>query len=787
MLPKHTNGFRIEEISNVEKFYLEKSGKKLIYQPTEKIPVIQVENFPMLGKLTAQRFIEWSIKNPGGVISLPTGKTPEHFIKWVTYYLRNWDKSEVKEDLNLVGIDTSTKPDMFSLHFVQIDEFYPIDSLQHNSFYFYIQRYYLTNFNLDPEKALLINVNKIPTAENLPLDQIFPQQKVDLSLRTKLPSTKLERLQKTTIEFVDEFCTNYERKIRELGGIGFFLGGIGPDGHIGFNVQGSDHFSTTRLTEINYQTQAAASTDLGGIENARNRLVITIGLSTIVYNQDSTAVIMAAGESKSRVVRDAIEKSASNLYPATILQELKNARFYLTEGAALRLNERRFNKLIQENPISNESIERNIINLAVNKKKRVLDLDETNYQEDKFCLAILKNTNQTYQQLNEKVNENILQRINKGLKQFKSETFLHTGPHHDDIMAGYLPLIVHLVREPLNKHYFATMTSGFTAVTNSYMLNLLYAIKRFISELEFRERFTTNYFEFDNVEGKNRDVNLYLDGIAYRSRTLKDEAIARRMVRNLIEIYNEDTPLQIEQRVNKLIQYFKNQYPGKKDVSNVQKLKGMLREFEEELVWAHFGINTQSIFHLRLGFYKGKIFNENPELNRDVIPILNLFREINPSIITVTLDPEGTGPDTHYKVLQATAEALKIYQEETDVSNLKVWGYRNVWNRFHPAEANLYVPVSLNSFAIMDSVFKYSYGSQREASFPSYELDGPFSRLAQNIQVEQYQTIRTCLGRDYFLKNNIPRIRAAHGMIYIKEMTTEEFYAHTRELKRLIE
>ena len=29
------------------------------------------------------RFIEWVQQNPGGVISLPTGKTPEHFIKWV--------------------------------------------------------------------------------------------------------------------------------------------------------------------------------------------------------------------------------------------------------------------------------------------------------------------------------------------------------------------------------------------------------------------------------------------------------------------------------------------------------------------------------------------------------------------------------------------------------------------------------------------------------------------------------------------------------------------------------
>jgi len=66
--------------SNVEQFYLNKSNKEIQYKPTEKIPVIQVDNFPELGKLTALRFVEWLQENPKGVVSLPTGKTPEHFI-----------------------------------------------------------------------------------------------------------------------------------------------------------------------------------------------------------------------------------------------------------------------------------------------------------------------------------------------------------------------------------------------------------------------------------------------------------------------------------------------------------------------------------------------------------------------------------------------------------------------------------------------------------------------------------------------------------------------------------
>ncbi|MCX6144623.1 MAG: hypothetical protein NTZ35_15550, partial [Ignavibacteriales bacterium] len=64
--------------SSVETAELKRSGWEFRYAPTEKIRIIEVDNFPLLGKLTAFRFIEWVQKNPGGVVSLPTGKTPEH-------------------------------------------------------------------------------------------------------------------------------------------------------------------------------------------------------------------------------------------------------------------------------------------------------------------------------------------------------------------------------------------------------------------------------------------------------------------------------------------------------------------------------------------------------------------------------------------------------------------------------------------------------------------------------------------------------------------------------------
>jgi glucosamine-6-phosphate deaminase len=778
---------RDTELSKVEKIYLQRSGKELLYPPTEKIGIIQVTNFPELGRLAALRFIEWVLANPGGVISLPTGKTPEHFIKWVIYYLKNWDKKDVHEFLIEAGIESSQKPDMGNLHFVQIDEFYPIDSFQHNSFYYYIQKYYLQNFELDHSKALLINVNKIPTANKLPLNQIFPEKSVDLSLRYRYAKTRQERLQKQTIEMVDEFCTDYERKIRELGGIGFFLGGIGPDGHIGFNIEGSDHFSTTRLMETNYETQAAASTDLGGIEIARHRLVITIGLDTITFNKDAVAIIIASGEAKASIVRDSIENIQSNKYPATALQKLPKAHFYLTDGAALRLKERRLEDMKKEVPLSEFSIERAVINLAVEKQKEVLNLNEPDYQSDDFCKYILKKSGFNVDKINNKIYGSVLERFNRGIAPVENQRILHTGPHHDDIMLGYLPYIVHLVRNATNQHHFSVLTSGFTAVTNSYMLEIMENLRNHFTSETFKARLNTKYFDPSFEEGKNRDVNLYLDGLAAKSSTTRKEAQARRTLRNLLEIYGNNEVVYLKEKINDLIVYFETLYPGKKDIPEVQKLKGMLREWEEEILWAHLGFSSDGVSHLRLGFYQGEIFTENPEIGRDVLPVLNLFRKFKPTIITVALDPEGSGPDTHYKVLQVISEALRLYGKETDISKLRIWGYRNVWYRFHPADANIYVPVSLNSFALIESMFMNSYGSQKNASFPSWELDGPFSALAQEILADQYHTVRLCLGRDFFIRNEIPRVRAAHGMVYLKELTLDEFYTKSIELKKLTE
>ena len=226
---------------------------------------------------------------------------------------------------------------------------------------------------------------------------------------------------------------------------------------------------------------------------------------------------------------------------------------------------------------------------------------------------------------------------------------------------------------------------------------------------------------------------------------------------------------------------------GKKDLPHIQTLKGMVREWESACLWAYFGWSSGSVEDLRLGFYKGEVFTEEPEMRRDVLPVLELLRKINPDYVTVAFDPEASGPDTHYKVLQAVSEALKLYEKESGRSDIKVLGYRNVWYRFHPSEANTFVPVSLNMLTLQHYSFMNTYISQKEASFPSYEHKGPFSELSQKIQVEQYENLSIALGQDYFYEHPSALMRATRGFAFVRIMALEEFHSFSRELKRRAE
>ncbi len=193
-------------------------------------------------------------------------------MKFVVKIVDEWDSQWVQSAVQMYKLSTR-KPDMSGLRFVQIDEFYPISADQANSFHSYVQKYYIKGFGMKPENALVMDLSNVGIPEGKTYKDVWPDG-VDLTLRDRAPKTDQECLQVKVLRAIDQWCDDYEAKIRALGGIGFFMGGIGPDGHLAFNCRGASHHGTTVLCKLNYESQAAAAGDLGGMLSCSRTAVV---------------------------------------------------------------------------------------------------------------------------------------------------------------------------------------------------------------------------------------------------------------------------------------------------------------------------------------------------------------------------------------------------------------------------------------------------------------------------------------------------------------------------------
>lgn len=756
-----------------------------------KMNVLTTQNYIVLGQLTALRFLEWVCMNPQGVVALPTGKTPEFFIKWIQYYLDNWEHESSHGILKEIGIDYP-KPNFKGLHFFQLDEFFPINPEHERSFRYFVKKYYIDVMGFDPEKTHLINTyflneqekEMLGGANNL--SEIFIDGKIDLSLRIRQPQSKDEEMKKRAIKLFDDFCMRYEQKIRDLGGIGFFLGGIGPDGHIAFNVKGSSPFSHTRLTGLNYESQAAAAGDLGGIELVRKKAVITMGLETITYNPDCVAIIIAAGQAKSTVVAGSLLNDITQNFPATVLHKLPNARFFITNSAAFLLPKSKqylssqYPKALQQDVF----IENLVINDILETGKTINELIRTKYSSETLELVAQLQGKSVAEVLQDTF-ASIEKKIHKGLTLPDNQVMLHTGPHHDDIELGYFPYLHHLVRSPKVKNYFTYCTSGYTSVTSAYLRSIYEQIEMRLDgkniALRDQKIESASYTTYDN------DITLYLRGIAQQEKTIQNFAVARRLARKWLQHNSFSYMDELKNFVRRQIEEIDKIESGRKEPETFHLAKAWLREFEAELVWAHFGFGTERVTHLRLPFYSDDIFPHYPDFESDVKPILQLFEKVKPTIVTLALDPEGSGPDTHFKTLIALSQAIDAYHEQHPEIDLHVWGYRNVWSQFQIGDVNTMVPISLNSFAVLKNMFDTCFLSQRNADFPSYQHNGAFSELAQKNWVSQHNDVCKLLGEDYFYNSDSLMMRRSYGFIYIKDMSYEEFRRYMIPVKQLLE
>ncbi len=130
-------------------------------------------------------------------------------------------------------------------------------------------------------------------------------------------------------------CADYEEKIKAIGGIELFLGGMGADGHLAFNVPGSSLQSRTRLVNLNYDTIVANSRFFDNDLNQVPKQALTVGVQTVLDSKE--VLIIVNGYKKARALQNVVENSMNHMWTLSALQAHPNGVIVCDEDATMEL------------------------------------------------------------------------------------------------------------------------------------------------------------------------------------------------------------------------------------------------------------------------------------------------------------------------------------------------------------------------------------------------------------------------------------------------------------------
>jgi glucosamine-6-phosphate deaminase len=123
----------------------------------------------------------------------------------------------------------------------------------------------------------------------------------------------------------------YDRLIRQLGGLDFAVLGIGENGHIGYNEPGTFFDSRTHVQYLTERTKRQllkrGFTDADIPEKA-----VTMGVKTLTKARD--ILLLAAGEEKAAAVYQMLYARTTSYVPAAYLQIPLNVTVLLDQEAA---------------------------------------------------------------------------------------------------------------------------------------------------------------------------------------------------------------------------------------------------------------------------------------------------------------------------------------------------------------------------------------------------------------------------------------------------------------------
>ncbi|TNK96526.1 glucosamine-6-phosphate deaminase, partial [Mycoplasmopsis pullorum] len=129
-------------------------------------------------------------------------------------------------------------------------------------------------------------------------------------------------------------ASDYEKTIKEKGGIDLMVLGIGVNAHIAFNEPGSQINDRTREVELTASTINSNKIYFDN-ENDVPKTAISMGIGTIL--EAKKIILLASGISKAQAILDTIKGPITPDVPASFLQTHSDVTLIIDEAAASKL------------------------------------------------------------------------------------------------------------------------------------------------------------------------------------------------------------------------------------------------------------------------------------------------------------------------------------------------------------------------------------------------------------------------------------------------------------------
>jgi glucosamine-6-phosphate deaminase len=459
-------------------------------------------------------------------------------------------------------------------------------------------------------------------------------------------------------EEIKTYCQQYEKKIKDAGGIDLQILGIGNNGHIGFNEPGSGIYSRTRLITLDNSTRIANAYEFPNISQVP-RLAITMGISTIFKSK--RIILMAWGPAKAPVLKKAVENEVTEQVPASLLQNHDNVTFIVDEGAAAELTRLKSPWLTGECEWTPAMIKKAVTNMALKLKKPILSLTNTDYNE--YGLGdLLVEKGDAYE-----INLQVFYLIRDTITGWPAGKPNSDIPGHPERSAPYPKRVIIFSPHPDddiismggtfqrlhdqgNDVHVGYQTSGNIAVTD-----------------EFVTRFLDFAVGFEEIAGIDTDKSgkILADARKFLGRKKSNQI---------------DTP-------------------------TIRAIKGLIRRCEARATCHYVGISDQNIHFQNLPFYETGTIEKKPMGEKDVQITMELLRQIKPQQVYCAgdfADPHGT----HIVCFNVVLESLRRIKKAGDpwIKDCWLWLYKGAWQEWNIEEIEMAIPMS------PDQVLKKRFG-----------------------------------------------------------------------------